>query len=322
MRTFQLRSDLQRHSLSGFQLPLGLEPTEAIAPREGYTVESIPGDDDAPETVRYSVACSFEKVAPLLRDLFELLPDEVYPVVESISNDAYRPLDIFSARATIEFDDFLEVWNEYEQVILEDGAVGAGAQSDEPYMEVFLDAWKVITVQVPEEMRDEVERLLAVHEVEQVEHTWPPEVAERHDPPLLVREILLVDSEDSPDLDEIIFQLREAWELELEVDPEDNVDDKGRRLGRTLWRVIAVVRSPDGEEPPRAAYVQAWATASSLGELQRMIVSRIENQDEWVFDGQWYTQERVAFDERPDALADLAPRRTRSEIHLFSIEPA
>lgn len=322
MRTFQLRNDLQRHSLSGFQLPLGLEPTEAIAPRQGYTVDFVEGDEDVPDTYRYAIACSFEKIAPLLRDLFELLPDEVYPLVEASSKDAYRAVDIFGARETTLFDDFLETWAEYEQVILEDGAIGAGAQSDEPYMEVFVDSWKVVAVQVLEEQRDDVERILARHDIELVEHTWPPEVAERPDPPLTVREILVVEDEDSPDIDEILFQLREAWGLELEVDPEDNVDDAGRRLGRTLWHAIAVVRSPDEEEPPRAAYVLSWATAASLGELQRMIQARLENQDEWVFDGQWYALDRVAYDERPDALADLAPRRLRSEIHLFAIEPA
>ncbi|MBL9141000.1 MAG: hypothetical protein JNK53_03955, partial [Phycisphaerae bacterium] len=318
MRTFQLRSDLKRHSLSGFQLPLGLEPTEAIAPRQGFTVEFVEGEDEAPDTFRYAIACTFEKIAPLIRDLFELLPDEVYPLVEASSKDAYRAVDVFGARESTEFDDFLECWKEYEQVILEDGAIGAGAQSDEPYMEIFVDAWKVVAAQVPAEYRDDVERILERHNIEQVEHTWPPDVAERPDPPLTVREILVVEDEDSPDIDEILFQLRESWALELEVDPEDNMDDAGRRLGRTLWYSIAVVVNADESESPRAAYVLAWATAASLGELQRMILARLEEQDEWTFAGQWYSQDRVAFDERPDALADLAPRRPRSEIHLFS----
>ncbi len=313
---------MQRHSLSGFQLPLGLEPTEAIAPRQGYTVEFVEGDLELPDTFRFAVACSFEKIAPLVRDLFELLPDDVYPIVEASSKDAYRLVDVFSAREPTDFDDFLECWNEYEQVILEDGAIGAGAQADVQFMEVFVDAWKVVSVQVETEQREDVERILAQHDIELVEHTWPPEVAERPDPPLSVREILVVDDESSPDIDEILFQLRESWALELEVDPEENIDEGGRRLGRTLWYSIAVVVNPDEEEPPRAAYVMVWATAASLGELQRMILARLEGQDEWIFTGQWYAQDRVAFDERPDALADLPPRRQRSEIHLFAIEPA
>jgi hypothetical protein len=56
--------------------------------------------------------------------------------------------------------------------------------------------------------------------------------------------------------------------------------------------------------------------------MQRMIESRIELQDEWRFQGQWYSMDRVAYDERPDSLASLAPRRAQSEIHEFRIEPA
>jgi hypothetical protein len=56
--------------------------------------------------------------------------------------------------------------------------------------------------------------------------------------------------------------------------------------------------------------------------VRRMVESRIELQDEWSFGGQWYSADRVAFDERPDELADLPPRRNRSEIHSFRIEAA
>ena len=218
-------------------------------------------------------------------------------------------------------DDFLEDWSEYAPVLMEDGSIGAGAQSDDPWIEVFLDSWKGIEVQVPVQLRDDVERILGQHRLEEVLHTWPPEVDERPEPPLNVREILTLDDRDCPDLDEILFQIRQAWALELDEDPEENVDETGRRLGRTLWSVVAVVESAD-PDVPRAGYAMAWVTAASLGEVRRMVESRIELQDEWTFGGQWYSADRVAFDERPDELADLPPRRNRSEIHSFRIEAA
>ena len=195
-------------------------------------------------------------------------------------------MDVFSAREPVPFDDFAEAWREFRQVLLEDGSVGAGAQADEPYMEVFLDSWKGIEVQVPVGMRDDAERILARHGLEEVPHTWPPEVDERAEPPLNVREILVLDDEECP-----------------------------------LWHVVAVVESAD-EDHPRAGYALAWATAASLGEVQRMIESRIELQDEWRFHGQWYGLDRVAYDERPESLGSIAPRRAHSEIHEFRIEPA
>jgi hypothetical protein len=186
---------------------------------------------------------------------------------------------------------------------------------------VFLDSWKGIEVQAPPGMREDVERILARHGLEEVDRTWPDDVDERLEPPLNVREILVLENEECPDLDEILFQLRESWGLEIDEDPEENLDESGRRLGRTLWHVVAVVESAD-EDHPRAGYALAWATASSLGEVQRMVESRIELQDEWRFHGQWYSLDRVAFDERPDGLSALTPRRAHSEIHDFRIEPA
>jgi hypothetical protein len=321
MRTFTLRTDLERHRIGKFQLPLGLEPVDLPAPSEGYTVEFVEGDESAPDTFRFYAVASFEKVGALLEDLFEAMPDEVFPIVEAGSKDAFRSTDSWSAREPLPFDDFMDDWRHYRSVILEDGSMGAGAQSDEPYMEVFLDSWKGIDIQVPVGMREDIERILDRHGLAEVAVTWPPEVDDRPEPPLNVREILVLDDEECPDLDEILFQLREAWGLELDVDPEDNLDEAGRYLGRTLWHVVAVVESAD-EDHPRAGYALAWITAGSLGEVQRMVESRLELQDEWRFHGQWYSADRVAYDERPDSLQSLSPRRTRSEVHEFRIEPA
>ncbi|MFM1936431.1 MAG: hypothetical protein RI990_1390 [Planctomycetota bacterium] len=321
MKSFALRKDLERHRIGRFQLPLGLEPLDLPAPAEGYTVEHVEASEQAPELLRFYAVVSFERVSALLADLFELLPDEVFPIVEVSSRDAFRTLDVFTAVEPTPIDDFLEDWSEYAPVLMEDGSIGAGAQSDDPWVEVFLDSWKGIEVQVPVELRDDVERILAQHRLEEVLHTWPPEVDERPEPPLNVREILTLEDRDCPDLDEILFQIRQAWALELDEDPEENVDESGRRLGRTLWSVVAVVESTD-PDVPRAGYAMAWVTAASLGEVRRMVESRIELQDEWSFGGQWYSADRVAFDERPDELADLPPRRNRSEIHSFRIEAA
>ena len=321
MRTFELRTDLERRSVGSFRLPLGLEPQGLPEPVQGYTVEFVEATEQAPDTFRFYAVASFERLGPLLDDLLELLPDEVFPIVEAGSKDAFRSTDVFTAREPMAFDDFLDDWRAYRDVILEDDSMGAGAQSDEPWIEVFVDSWKGIEVQVPADRREEVERILARHGLDEVPETWPPEVDERPEPPLSVREILVLEDEECPDLDEIIFQLREAWGLELDVDPEDNLDEAGRYLGRTLWHVVAVVESAD-EDQPRAGYALSWLTAGSLGEAQRMVESRIELQDEWRFHGEWYSCDRVAYDERPDSLAALGPRRSRSELHEFRIEPA
>ena len=45
----------------------------------------------------------------------------------------------------------------------------------------------------------------------------------------------------------------------------------------------------------------------------------LEETDEWALD-EVFSTDRVAFDERPDELADIEPRRKRAELHLVSIE--
>jgi hypothetical protein len=51
-----------------------------------------------------------------------------------------------------------------------------------------------------------------------------------------------------------------------------------------------------------------------------MIQSAIEKYPQWEF-GEIFTIDRVAFDERPDELADLRPSRREPQVHLITIEP-
>jgi hypothetical protein len=321
MKTFALRTDLERLRVGSHWLPLGLEPVDLPAPAHGYTVTEADMPEDAPPALRFYAVTSIEKVESLLDDLFELLPDEVFPLLEATSRDAFRTVDVFAAEEPMPFDEFRRVLKEYRDVIVEDGSLSVGAESEEPAMEVVLDSWKGVDVLVPVSMRDEVERIMASHGLEEVAETWPSDLDERPEPPFKPREILQLDDRQCPDLDEIIFQLRESWGLELDEDPEDNLDERGRHVGRTLWDAVAIVEGAD-EDEPRLGYLFAWVTAGSIAEVQQMIESRLELQDEWRFTGQWYTLDRVAFDDRPEFLQSLSPRRTYSEIHKFTIEPA
>ena len=63
-----------------------------------------------------------------------------------------------------------------------------------------------------------------------------------------------------------------------------------------------------------------WSTAGSLSQLEELIGGMLEQSGEWVL-AEVYSTDRIAFDERPDELSDLAPRRTEPEIHLVSIDP-
>lgn len=318
MRDFQLRTDLERHRVGDFLLPLGVEPEGLPEPAQGYTLEFEPAQDDGPDSYLFHVVVSHERLKPIIDAAFTLLPAEVIPIVEVGSRDAYRSMDVYLAVEPVPFDDFLRVWYAFEEFLLEDVCIGAGASAEEPFIEVFVDHWKGIAIRVPVEMRERIEQLLKGFGLAEVAETWPLDLDRDERPLSRTREVLTVEDEHSPDLDELLLQLREAWQLELDVDPEENLDDAGRPLGLTLWHVIAMAE-PAGGDPDDGAYVSMWITAGGLAEVEELVAEWFETGGEWTF-REFYSTDRVAFDERPEALADLPARRTEAEIHSISVD--
>jgi hypothetical protein len=318
MREHKIRHDLPRAVVDGYALPLGIQPLDLPAPVQGYTLTYTPGEDGDPDTYAFHVVVSHDRLRPIIRDAFTLLPDDVVPIVEVGSRDAYRALDVYLGADSIPADEFLASWRHFEDVILEDASIGAGANADEPFIEIFVDSWKGLCISVPIAMRREVERLLSRHGLREVMETWPDELERSTTPPSTLREVLLIEDEQSPDLDEVLLQLREEWSLELNIDPDQNVDERGRPLGHVLWTAIAMAVR-EGRRTT-GAYVTVWATASSLSEIEDLVQRHVaEHHPGWTFDG-FFSVDRVAFDERPDELGDLPPRRDRAEIHLCVLE--
>ena len=316
MDSFRLLSDLERAVIDGFALPLGISPGEIRAPAQGYTIAYTAGTDDEPDTYSFYVAISHEQVAPILRRAFDLLPDQVCAIVEISSRDAYRQVDVYLSEDEISAEQFREAWDRWGPILLEDGSIGAGSNSEDPFVEVFLDQWKGLSIIVPLEMREAVDAILGEFGLEEVPQTWP--VGE--DNPGLDRvQIRPVLDESKADIDDVLFQLRHEWQLELNVDPDTNVDEAGRVLGLTLWHAIVGVQNDNGKDDPQIADMSVWATAGSLGELEELIEDVLNDDDQWEF-AEIFSTDRVAFDERPDELSDLAPRRRSTEVHLVSFE--
>lgn len=317
MRDFKLRSDLQRVVLDGYALPLGVERLDAPPPLQGYLVDFVASEGEEPDTYAFQVATSHEGLRPLLLDLFELLPGEVAPVVEIGSVDAYRSIDVYMAGEPVFIDDFMRTWNDFEPILLEEVSLGVGATAEEPFLEVFLDAWKTITIHCQTDLRDDVESILERHGLGTVSRIWLEDAFDEIDPPYRMREILVMEDEHSPDLDELLLQLRADWGLQLDVDPSSNVDDGGRELGHTLWHAIAMA---DPAEPKSGgAYISIWATARSLDEAEELVEAAVEGSGDWIM-AAMYSIERVAHDERPDELAELSPRHGRTEVHSIVID--
>ena len=318
MRGYRMRQDMPRCDADGFLLPLGVEAVGLPRPNEGYTLEYNALEQEGADSYSFHVVTSHQHVRAVLHAAFTLLPVEVFPVVEVGSRDAYRSIDVFSGRGPVNKRDFAELWSEFEGFLLEDATIGAGASSDEPPMEVFLDAWKGISIHVPVTARETVETMLMGLGLREVTETWPVDIERDVMQSSRVRDVLELVDDQSPDLDELLLQMREAWSLELDVDRDANLDEGGRPLGYTLWHAIVVVEPQDGAEN-RGAYVSIWTTAHSIGQVEELIADALAGMPDWNYQS-IYSIDRVAFDERPDELGDLPPRRASPAIHEVNID--
>lgn len=269
----KLRSDLERISIDGFALALGIAPPaqKLRPPQQGYTVSFVAAQDDEPDTYSFHIVASHERLAGILERVFELLPDEVFAIVEIGSRDAYRATDTYISDEPISREQFLQTWHDFAPFLLEDSCIAAGANSEEPFVEVFLDQWKGLVIHVPPDMRDEVETMLQELGLDEVQQTWPdrddfaqPEadispadLAEKFaalDESALangndegVRQVLDLSDPNAPDVDELLLDLRHVWKLALNIDPDMNVDESGRDLGSTLWHAIVIMDRVPGD---------------------------------------------------------------------------
>lgn len=318
MRDYRLRTDIQRESIGDFALPLGIKPNGLEQPVQGYTLTYTPGEEDVPDSYAFHIVVSHERLKPILDKAFELLPNDVSGIIEIGSRDAYRATDVYLGREPIPKADFRLLWEIFEPFLLEDCSIGAGANSEEPFIELFLDQWKGLSIHVPLEQRDAVEAMLHSFGLEEVPQTWQGEENELSEGASEIRPVLQLDDEFSPDVDELLLQMRHAWDLSLDIDPERNEDEGGRDLGLTLWHAVVIAEAAD--KPENGAYISIWVTASSANEVEELIEEAMRPRTDWIVTD-WYSMDRIAFDDRPDSLSKLPPRPTEKKVHLVEVEP-
>lgn len=270
----QADPSLQRLVVEGFSFPLGAYPVEAAAPRAGYSLHFEPADEGGPgeeegeweewpDRYVFDIVISAERIESLCRMLFALLPGRCYPILDVLGHDAYREIDPYIAYDLVGMDRFADSVRRFRDYLLDDGMVGFGAMSEEPFFYIFVDEHKIITLRCEPEMKDRVEKVLHAFDLEVMEEpAGADSVAHEH------RSVLLVPT-DNPDLlspEEVVERLKDDWNLLLNVDPDRNVDDEGNELGVTPWR--CVVRCEFEERPDR--YAEVILDARNLREAEDM----------------------------------------------------
>ena len=210
-----------------------------------------------PDRYVWDIVVKSSRVESLTRSLFSMFGGRLYPIVDVLGNDPYREIDPYIAYDLVGQDRFLDYVRRYKSFLYEDGMVGFGAMSEEPFLYVFVDEHKIVTVRAQADMKDRIESLLHAFDLQTVEALAGADSAIHEH-----RGVLDCPPE-RPDLltsDEIIEELRDAWALHLNIDPRSNLDPEARELGITGWRVI--VRLVDDRGDVR--YREVMLTAANL----------------------------------------------------------
>lgn len=257
-------SSIDRLVVDGFAFPLGVYPVEPVKPVQGYTVDFEQADggeedewEEWPDRYLYDIAIKAPRLGALVRSLLSLMPHYVYPILDVLGRDAYREVDPYVSYTIVGLDRVIHSLHSFPGLFLEDGLCGFGAMADDPFLYIFVDEHKIVTLRVQADMKERVERVLKAFDLGEVpEIAGADAVAHEH------RSVLLAPP-DRPDLlnvDELVEHLREDWMLTLNIDPETNVDDDGTELGVSAWRCI--VRSSEPGKPDR--YAEVLLTAGCL----------------------------------------------------------
>jgi hypothetical protein len=279
----QADPNLKRQEIDGFAFPLGVYPVEPMTPRAGYTSTFEPADrgenagaegdgefEEWPDRYVFDIVAPATRVRALTRSLLTLLPLRVFPILDVLGNDAFREIDPFVSYEPLGWDRFVDTLRQFKDFFWEDGLVGFGAMSEEPFGYVFVDEHKIVTVRVEPRMKERVEKILDAFDLKEVEQPAGADaVAHEH-------RGVLVTPEGRPELlsaPEIVERLRDSWRLALNVDPDRNTDETGKDLGTTAWRCVVRFDLDDGRP---SAYGEVLLAADSLRSAEDAAIEAVE----------------------------------------------
>lgn len=204
--------------------------------------------EEWPDRYVFDILVPTQRVEPLFRALFALMPGRIFPILDVLGHDEYREVDPYVSYDLLGTDRFIDAIRRFRGFFYEDGLVGFGAMSDQPFLYIFVDEHKIITVRAEVPLRERIEQILAAFDLEQIEEiTGADSVTHEH------RSVLEApqDRLDLLSADEIVEDLQEEWRLELNINPDTNVDESGTDLGITGWRCIVRVDPPPPEQAVR-----------------------------------------------------------------------
>ena len=270
---------IQRRTVKGFDFPLGVYPVESMTPRQGYNSEYEPADGEDgieeveawPDRYVYDIVLSAPRLESLWVQIFSMMPGRIYPILDYIGHDCYREIDPYIAYEPIGQERMTNLLQRYHDFFFEDGMVGFGAVSEDPFFYAFVDEHKILTLRIEPELRPKIEQLLAAYDLQAVDEPAGADAAAHEH-----RSVLSTPA-DRPDLlnaDEIVEIAREKWGLVLNVDPETNLDDEGNELGITPFRCLLRFES---DQNPTGRYAEVLCTAENLLQAETLALEAMDS---------------------------------------------
>lgn len=264
--------NIQRTTVDGFPFPLGVYPVEEMVPQPGYTTDFEPADTDEDETdweswpdrYVYDIVVPSNRLGSLWDQLFALMPGRVFPILDFIGHDAFREVDPYMAYEPVGKERVTDAIRRFRDFFFEDGMVGFGVVSDEPFLYLFVDEHKILTVRAEPDLKPRIEGVLKAFDLEPHDEPAGADAAAHEH-----RGVLMA-PKDRPDLltgEEVVEDLRDRWRLLLNIDPESNVDDDGNDLGFTPWRCIMRCAS---ENSPEDRYAEIVCIADRLRRAEEL----------------------------------------------------
>ncbi len=268
---------IERQEVGGFKFPLGVYPIESMTPKAGYLMHFEPADGDDsegeweewPDRYLFDAVLTASRVETLVIHLLNMLPSRIYPILDVLGRDAYREIDPYISYELIGLDRVMDALRKHRDFFFEDGLVGFGVMSEDPFFYLFVDEHKIVTVRAEPTLKDRIERLLHAFDLEACEDAAGADAAAHEH-----RGVLLT-PDDNPNLlsgDEIVEELKDDWKLLLNIDPDANVDADGNELGVTPWRCAVRCEWPDKD--PK--YAEILLNAGSLREAEELAFDAAE----------------------------------------------
>lgn len=265
------REITERTVIGGFTYPFGAYPEAEFTQQPGFDSKYIKEGG----YFYYQVAVSHQRALEVFYDLAALLPAKVYLVAQVHTDDYYKESDTYITENPEDRDEFLGWVRDWADVVGDDGFFGLGMFAEDPTAEVFLDEHKTIHVyhHNPDLIEAALERL-HIPFLMDMKMFW--DQPHYHEPLPLVDEY-------SEDYLTAFEDLADRYELILEEDEAENLDEQGAPLGMTCWKVDVRGYRPVKEPGDRAMgfYSTVYVNAESRFEATDLIDSYMEGRNEF-----------------------------------------